>query len=174
MKQRLTLLLLLVTFCSQAEDLPLSYAGEFVSVTSKQAIETKPMKDIPGRERMLDRISIKPSPDSNPTFYIVSGRVVSGNTGAALERIAVYIGSEETEPRLAALTNIDGEFKFSLRIHEEQSAWGIRVAEDLSGYLYLGSGGGRIESFEYPEHSNMTVKQYRRYSLKRLYSLSKQ
>ena len=157
----------------RAGDRELVEAGEFVEVTSKPSFESKPKKDTPGFEKLLDRITIEPSSESSPSSFIVSGRVVSGNSGGPLERISVFVGSEGGEPRLAGLTNVDGEFKFRLWIKEDHRDLEIQVPKDFSGYLYVGSSMQPVfigqPSLTAP---SLIPAEYRRYTLKRLRELS--
>lgn len=167
--------LLILTCHGWAGDRDLLDAGDFVEMIIAPTVETKPKKDLPGFERLLDRISIEPSQGSSPSSYIVSGRVVSGNTGAPLERIPVLIGSDGVEPRLAGLTNVDGEFKFRLWIKEDHRDSEIQVSSDFSGFLYVGGSQQILILGPSPSFSNERLRQtdYRRYPLKRLLEISK-
>jgi hypothetical protein len=174
MKHLLMIAILMLSAICRAGDRDLLDAGEFVEITSKPKFETKPKKDLPGFERLLDRITIEPSSGSSLESFIVSGRVVSANTGAPLERISIFVGTEAGEPRLAGLTNVDGEFKFRLWIKEDHRDLEIQVPKDFSGYLYIGGSG---VTFSMGQFSQMTTgllqADYRRYPLRRLRELSK-
>lgn len=175
MKCYLITAFVLLTSLSRADDRGLLDAGEFVEVIPTSAAETKPIQDIPGMERLLDKISIEPSEGSSPASFIVSGRVVSGNTGGPLERIQVCIGLDGGEPRLAALTNVDGEFKFRMWVKEDHRDLEIQVPKDFSGFLYVGVGVSQSLSIStgIPVTPTVISARYRRYGLKRLLELSK-
>ncbi len=174
MKHQLLLSLLLFSTTCWAVDRDLLDAGEFVEISPTPTVETKLKKETPGFERLLERISIEPSQGSWPASFIVSGRVVSGNSGGPLERISVLIGLHGAEPRLAALTNVDGDFKFRLWIKKDQRDLEIQVPEDFSGFLYIG-GSSPVMLLGTPALSTAHLLQadYRRYALKRLLELSK-
>lgn len=55
---------------------------------------------------------------STPPSVILSGRVVSNNSGGAQERVPLFFGSTLHHPRLAALTNVDGEFRFRVWLRD--------------------------------------------------------
>ena len=92
MKHRLLVSLVMLSTACWAVDRDLLDAGEFVEISPTPTVETKLKKETPGFERLLERISIEPSQGSWPASFIVSGRVVSGNSGGPLERISVLIG----------------------------------------------------------------------------------
>jgi hypothetical protein len=173
MKYHLTLALLMLSVICRAEDRGLLDAGEFVEVTTKPTLEIKLAKDIPGFERLLDRIAIEPLGGS-PASFFVSGRVISGNTGSPVERISILVGQGIGEPRLAGLTNADGEFKFRLWIKEDHRDLEIQVQKDFLGYLYVGTSRQTLFIGQ-PGLTGPSVVRtdYRRYALKRLLELSK-
>ena len=174
MKHLLMIAVLMLPAICRAGERDLLDAGEFVEVTSKPTFATTPKKDLPGFERLLDRIAIEPSLGSSPSSFIVSGRVVSGNSGGPLERISVFIGSEGNEPRLAGLTNVDGEFKFRLWIKEDHRDLEIQVPKEFSGYLYVGGAAQTISIGQSSLPASGLIRaDYRRYPLKRLRELSK-
>ena len=180
MKHNVIICLLILSSFSRAEDRSLQDVCEYVEATYKHTFEIKPKKeDLHGFEKLLDRITIEPTSGSSPTSFIVSGRVVSGNTGCPLERIPVYVGTEGFEPRQAALTNVDGEFKFRLWIKGDHRDSEIQIPKDFSGYLYLPglfSSGGRDGTIVIGQPCPKSLEskaEYRRYSLKRLLELSK-
>jgi hypothetical protein len=158
-----------------AQDQALFDAGEYVQVTTTTAIVTEAAKDIPGLERLLDRISIERSGDTSPASYIVAGRIISGNSASPLERIPILIGLKEKEPVLAGLTNADGEFRFRLWIKEDDRELEIQTTTDFDGFLYVGAGGDSPffgESILLSGGPRVAIANYRRYPLKRLVELS--
>lgn len=92
----------------------------------------------PGSEAILCGIKIEPAVGSSPRSYILSGRVKSDNTGIGLERIALFVGGENQAPRLAAMTNSDGDFKFRLWVKQPDRRPTLQVPPDFSGFLYVG------------------------------------
>ena len=165
--------LMLTNFC-YAEDRELLDIGESVEVVLNPLFETKPQKARPGFQRLLDRITIEPSSGSSPSSFIVSGRVVSDNNGAPLERISIFVGSEGDNPQLAGLTNVDGEFKFRLWVKEDQRDLEIQVPKDFSGYLYIGQSAQTIIIMQPILTTPALIRSdYLRYSLMRLRELSK-
>ena len=60
---------------------------------------------------VIAHLSVTPE-QSTPPSVIVSGQVVSNNSGTAQEFAPIFLGSTLHLPRLAALTNVDGEFRF--------------------------------------------------------------
>ena len=152
----------------RADDRRLIEMGEFVQIVPKPVSEARSQKDQPGFEKLLDRISITPSAGSSPTSFILAGRVVSGNTGAPLERISIYVGAEGESPKLAAMTNVDGEFKFRLWIKEDHRDPEIHVPPSFVGYLYVD---GRQTTTAYGE-TRLVEGFSRRYPLQRLRELA--
>ena len=65
---------------------------------------------------VLDRCSFKRDPMSTPESFIVSGRVVSNNTGGPVEGVAISIRARGGEPHLVGMSNADGEFRFRVWI----------------------------------------------------------
>ena len=49
---------------------------------------------------------------STPPSVILAGKVVSNNSGGAQEFTPIFFGSTFHPPRLAALTDVNGEFRF--------------------------------------------------------------
>jgi hypothetical protein len=152
----------------RAGEQPLTEMGEPVQLIPKPVVETRPSQKRPGFERLLDRFTISPSAGSSPTSFIVAGRVISDNTGSPVERIPIYIGVEGESPKLAAMTNIDGEFKFRLWLKEDHRDLEIQVPPNFAGYLYVG---GR--STINPWGENRLADGFsRRYSLQELRKLA--
>ena len=182
MKLRVTIALMMCMGICTAGYQELLDAGEFVEVTSTQPFETKPLKEIVGFEHsFVDRISIEPIAGEGPSSFIVSGRIACGSTGVPLERIPVLIGLDGVEPRLAGLTNMDGEFKFRLWVREELRRTEIQVPKDFSGFLYVGeqsgviayTGGHSLHDISKSKSLYNSQSSYRQYSLKQLLELSK-
>lgn len=111
--------------------------GSYVHVSAKPEFSSKTIPDVPGFEKVLDSIAIK-SRSSSPLSFIVSGRVVSANTGTPLEFIPVSVGDERESPKLAAMTNVDGEFKFRLWVKIDHRNSKIQMKPHLDSYLYIG------------------------------------
>ncbi len=87
---------------------------------------------------MLDQLVIKSISGTSPLSFLVSGRVISDNTGIGMERIAIFVGQEGEAPELAAMTNADGDFKFRLWMKADHPNPGLKIPPDFSGYLYVG------------------------------------
>lgn len=81
---------------------------------------------------------------STPRAIVVSGRVISHVAGADKENIAIYVNSPLHAPRLAALTNSDGDFKFRLFLTDVDYYPHPRVRESLEGDLLLVRTGGLV------------------------------
>ncbi|MDF1814336.1 MAG: hypothetical protein P1V20_19175 [Verrucomicrobiales bacterium] len=121
---------------------------------------TQHVKDVPGLCKVVSQISFVPSDSSPSKSFIVAGKVVSDNTGAGLERVLVWIGKESSFPVVAAMTNVDGEFKFRLWIDDHDRRLQPAVKTSFEGYLYVG---GHLAGI------NTKETQYvRRYALKEL------
>lgn len=122
-----------------ADQTQLSKLGKSVNLDAKApAANITPAMPRPGHEAILCGLAIEPSYGSSPPSYLLSGRVKSDNTGMGLERIAIFVGPESVAPRLAAMTNADGDFKFRLWIKEDDRKPSLSVPPDFSGYLYVG------------------------------------
>jgi hypothetical protein len=147
-------------------------AFEFV-VGGGTPYELKPAEDLNRCcGNVLERVLIQKSLE---TSFIVSGQVVNANLGSPSERVFVLIGIDKEKPKLAALTNVDGEFRFRLWIKKGQRDEEIQVLDDFSGFLYLADSlevtllrtgvpkGTKFEQIPNPF--------FRRYSLKRLVEL---
>ena len=64
---------------------------------------------------VLDRCTVEPGRSSSESF-IVSGRVVSNNTGGPIEGVAISIRAPGHAPRLVAISDTDGSFRFTVWI----------------------------------------------------------
>ena len=53
---------------------------------------------------------------SSPPSFILSGKVVSNNTGGPIEGVAISIRAPGQAPRLAAISDTDGSFRFRVWI----------------------------------------------------------
>lgn len=122
----------------------------------------------PGYELILNRLKIEPTPGGTPAFF-VSGRVISDNTGIGIERVAIFIGQEDQAPKLAAMTNADGDFKFRLYIKDDQRDPKVSIPPNFSGYLYVGGEPSRIQGDELRLMSGYAV----RYKMRDLAELNK-
>jgi hypothetical protein len=132
-----------------------------VSAVSLEPIDPRAVQ-LSGAPR-LDRFAIAPL-RSTPASVAVSGRVVANNSRSPLENVAVYINSPLHEPRLAGMTNVDGEFKFRLGIWEGRPAWSVQVKPDWEGDLLLTG----ADSGHRPTPSPLLSGQALRYRLKTL------
>lgn len=96
---------------------------------------------------VLIQFSATPS-DGSPKSVVVAGTVVDNNTGGRKELVPIFLGSPLHAPRLAALTNVDGEFRFRLWLKEDQRELRLQTPTLDDAILYLGSGvGGGVISF---------------------------
>ncbi len=120
-----------------AQEVQLHTLGESVDLDARapRVVVTSAIPR-PGHESILCRFSITPG-DSSPTSYLLSGKVVSDNTGVGVERVALFIGPDGIAPSLAAMTNADGEFKFRLWITEDDRPPKLSLPT-FAGSLYVG------------------------------------
>jgi hypothetical protein len=58
---------------------------------------------------------------STPPSVILAGKVVDNNAGIAVEFVPIFFGSTLHHPRLAALTNVDGEFRFRVWLLDKRA-----------------------------------------------------
>lgn len=122
-----------------ADDIPVHQLGKSVDLDAKEpAADSRAAVPRPGYERILGRLVIEPTPGSSPPSFFVSGRVISDNTGTGIERVAIFIGQENQAPELAAMTNVDGDFKFRLWIKVDHRTPRVNIPPDFSGFLYVG------------------------------------
>lgn len=161
---RIFLLTTLYTCVGSADDQPLNKMGDHVQLVPRPASDVRPAKGTPGFQQLLDRIEITPSEGTGPRSFIVSGRVIDDNAGAPLERIPIYVGAESESPRLAGMTNIDGEFKFRLWLKEDHRECEIQVPVDFTGFLYVGG----IPTMTPYQEVRLVAGFSRRYALKAL------
>jgi hypothetical protein len=68
---------------------------------------------------VLDRFSAEAA-QSAPQSFILSGRVVSNNTGAPAQGVAISLRAPGQAARLAGITDVDGAFRFRVWIHQPQ------------------------------------------------------
>lgn len=74
------------------------------------------------KERVIGNVIVDFSvtPDANPmSSFILTGKVVNTNSGTGMEFIPIFYGSKLHLPRMAALTNVDGEFRFRVQVVEK-------------------------------------------------------
>jgi hypothetical protein len=64
---------------------------------------------------VLDRFSVEPG-RSTPESFILTGRVVSNNTGGPVEGVAISIHAAGQVARLAGISDVDGAFRFRVWI----------------------------------------------------------
>ena len=89
-----------------------------------------------------------------PSSAILAGRVVSNNSGGPQEFVPVFFGSTLYLPHLAAMTNVDGEFRFRVRLLDKP--YDKRIEERnrklLSGSWYTQWGmGSRLSALSLRE-----------------------
>lgn len=77
------------------------------------------MENRPIFRLLLSRFSAT-STKSSPESVILAGKVVNNNSGASQEGVPVFFGSDAHHPRLAALTDVCGEFRFRVWLCEER------------------------------------------------------
>lgn len=122
-----------------AEETRLHELGTSVNLDAKApAANIQNAVPRPGHEQILGRVSIAPTPRSSPPSFFVTGRVISDNTGGGIERVSLFVGREDEAPRLAGMTNADGDFKFRLWITTDDRKSYPQVPPDFSGFLYVG------------------------------------
>ncbi len=85
---------------------------------------------------VICNFSVTPG-QSSPPSVILAGKVVSDNSGGAEEFVSVFFGSTLHLPRLAALTNVAGEFRF--RVWLLDKPYDKRI-EEQNRKLLSGSG----------------------------------
>jgi len=128
-------------------------------------LETKDGTEIQGMRAVISQISFTPS-ESSPRSFVVSGKVVSDNTGTGIERVLIRVGEESVIPAVAGMTNVDGEFKFRLWIDEDDRRPGPEVKQPFGGYLYVG---GHVSDLEVKGSSGIGSN-VRRYKLSQLFA----
>lgn len=128
-------------------------------------LETKDGREIQGMRAVISQITFTPS-ESSPRSFVVSGKVVSDNTGTGIERVLIRVGEESAIPAVAGMTNVDGEFKFRLWIDEDDRRPGPEVKEPFKGYLYVG---GQVADLDVKEPSGIGSN-VRRYRLSQLFA----
>lgn len=128
-----------IAFLVASDDLLDSEVGQAVVIKRIDGgITTEPGREMIGGRAVISRISFALSPDSSPRSYIVAGKVVSDNTGTGLERVLIRIGEESKAPVVAAMTNVDREFKFRLWIDEDDCRLELETKEPFAAFLYVG------------------------------------
>ena len=75
--------------------------------------------------------------ESSPASFILAGRVLSNNSGGAIEFSPVFFGSTLHLPRLAALTNSRGEFSFRVWIHAQAQHSRLEATDIRQATIYL-------------------------------------
>lgn len=127
------------TSVSSAQNVPIYKLGESVDLDARAPdVDVTQALPRPGHEAILARLEITPSYGSSPPSYIFSGKVISDNTGSGVERVALYVGPEGKAPRLAGMTNCDGDFKFRLWIRDDTRSPTLSIPSDFKGHLYVG------------------------------------
>lgn len=111
--------------------------GESVRVSSTTTVAYKETDYERGNDVTLHRIKVSKS-ESYPPSYIVTGRIISANTLGPADSVFIFVGRNDAlPPKLAAMSNEDGEFKFRLWIQQDAMRDRVSVADDLAGYLYV-------------------------------------
>ena len=124
---------------SFAQIVSLSQLGESVDLDARAPdVDVAQAISRPGHESILHELEIVPSYGSSPPSYLISGKVVSDNTGFGVERVALFVGADGKAPLLAGMTDSDGEFKFRLWIKEDNRSPSLSVSPAFDGYLYVG------------------------------------
>ena len=67
---------------------------------------------------VLQQCAVEPGSSTHES-YKVSGRVVSNNSGTSQEGVAVSVGAPGQAPRLVAITDTDGSFRFNVWINSK-------------------------------------------------------
>ena len=121
-------------------------SGTLVNI--RQTTSVQPLSDVESARfktigrMVLARFSVTPSDGSSPTSFIVAGKVVDNNAGAPQERVPILLSSPLHTPRLAALSNVDGEFRFRLWLKEDQRISHLMTPTLNDAILYVDSGRG--------------------------------
>jgi hypothetical protein len=71
----------------------------------------------------LVRFSAEPGLHSTPDSFILSGKVVDNNAGSPAQGTAISIRAPGDVPRLAAITDVDGGFRFRVYIEARPRAF---------------------------------------------------
>ncbi len=160
MKTLLAFILILASFDLYSEEL--RKLAEELLIREKDGLSFEPTRDENYSYGFLSDLTIT-EVTSSPKSYMLEGHIKHSNNGAPLERIPIYIGTDKVSiPKLAALTNSNGNFKFRLWIKEDERANKIQTTADFRGYLYA------MGSFEKSLGLNPISTYTQRYSLKTL------
>ena len=164
MKTLATFLFILVSTSHLSAEHPWKLAEELL-IHVEDGLSFKETKDEHASHGYLSDI-IFTETTSSPKSFIVEGHIKHSNNGGPLERIPVYFSKDkDSVPRLAAMTNCDGNFKFRLWIEEDERRLHIQTTKDFSGYLYA------MGSFEVSALPLSLGSYTQRYSLRELKNL---
>ena len=88
------------------------------------------MLNLPGRGIIKD-IKIESSSSRN---ILISGKIISNNTGLQIQGVPIYTGdlTESHNLKLMAISDAEGNFKFWLNVYFRSKT------EDVDKYLYVG------------------------------------
>ena len=107
-------------------------------VKTKKSVEVQPTNN----EKIVHwqcLISFSVTPGkTNPESFILTGRVVSNNTGGAWERLPIFFGSPLHSPKLAALSDADGRFSFRVYLKQDHRDTEFQTPTLAEGAVYLG------------------------------------
>ena len=67
----------------------------------------------------------------------LAGRVVSNNSGIASERLPIFFGSDLHRPKFADLTDLAGQFRFTVWLNEARPSAKLRASALEKGKVYL-------------------------------------
>ncbi len=128
---------LLCEFQAVGQEVQLHKLGQSVDLDARAPnVDVTPAIPRPGHESILCSFRISPG-NSSSTSFLLSGKIVSDNTGAGVERVALFVGPDGKAPMLAGMTNADGEFKFRLWIKDGQRNSQLSLPS-FQGFLYVG------------------------------------
>lgn len=82
-----------------------------------KTVEVTPQKE-PIFRNVICNFSVTPG-QSSPPSVILTGKVVGNNSGGSREFVPIFFGSTLHPPRLAALTNAAGDFRFRVWLCEK-------------------------------------------------------
>ncbi len=94
-------------------------AGTASRIRVTKSLDIAEMENRPTFVLLLSRFSATAG-KSLPESVILAGRVVDNNAGAPQEGVSVFFGSDAHHPRLAALTDAYGEFRFRVWLGEKR------------------------------------------------------
>lgn len=111
--------------------------------------------------------------NDSPQTFILAGTVGDRNAGFPAEQIPVYFGSSLQAPRLAAVTDSQGQFSFRVVLKQDSRGGPLKMLSVTNADIYIGER-TIYSSDSFDSNRNLSSGLVRKYSLSELYAPEKE